>query len=92
MKIDWQDLANELSDGIREINTAIDSYNKALDRADDARKQIAGEEGSEIKEGYNNVWCEAEGSIMAMEEQIRELAALTDFIDEHLAEQEAAHE
>ena len=82
MTIDWQELANELSDGIRELNTALENYNKALDKADDARKQISGED---ILDGFSDCWNEAEGSVMAIEDQMRELAALTDFIEEKLA-------
>lgn len=81
MIIDWQELANELSDGIRELNTALESYNKALDKADDARKQIA---DTDMLDMFSDCWNEAEGSVMAIEDQMRELAALTDFIEEKL--------
>lgn len=80
--IDWQDIANELSDGIRELNTALENYSKALDRADDARKHIADENKLD---SFSDYWNEAEGSVMAIEDQMRELAALTDFIEENLA-------
>ncbi len=81
MTIDWQELANELSDGIRELNTALENYNTALDKADDARKQIS---GGDILDEFSDCWNEAEGSVMAIEDQMRELAALTDFIEEKL--------
>ena len=81
-EIDWQELANELSDAIRELSTALDNYNTAVDKADDARKQIADDD---LLEAYSDVWNEAEGSVMAIEEQRTELAALTDFIEEKLA-------
>lgn len=81
MTIDWQELANELSDGIRELNTALESYNKAFDKADDARKQILDDDSLE---GFSDCLNEAEGSVMAIEDQMRELAALTDFIEEKL--------
>jgi hypothetical protein len=80
--IDWQELANELSDAIRELSTALDNYNTAFNKADDARKQI---EGDEMLDGFADAWNEAEGSIMAIEEQRMELAAFVDFIEEKLA-------
>ena len=81
MTIDWQELADELSEGVRGLNAALDAYNTALDKADDARKQIADDD---LLEGFSDCWNDAEGSVMAIEEQMRELAALTDFIDEKL--------
>ena len=81
MTIDWQELANELSDGIRELNTALENYNTAFDKADSARKQI---EGDEMLDGFADSWNEAEGGVMAIEESIRDLAQLTDFIEEKL--------
>jgi len=37
---DWQDIANELSDGLREVRTALDSYQAALNKAYDHRKLL----------------------------------------------------
>jgi len=80
--IDWQELANELSDAIRELSTALDNYNTAFDKANDARKQI---EDDMMLDGFADAWNDAEGSIMAIEEQRMELAAFVDFIEEKLA-------
>ncbi len=80
-EVDWQELANELSDAIRELSTALDNYSTALDKADDARKSISDDD---LLDSFSDTWNEAEGSVMAIEEQRTELAALTDFIEEKL--------
>jgi hypothetical protein len=79
--IDWQEIANDLSEGIRELHTTLDNYNAVFDRADEARKAISDDE---LLEGFSDEWNEAEGGVMAIEEQIRDLAKLTDFIEEKL--------
>lgn len=79
--IDWQDIANELSDGIRELSTALDNYNRALDRADDARATIKDET---LLDECSEAWCEAEHAVMAIEDSRSDMAKLTDFIEEKL--------
>lgn len=79
MSEDWQDIANELSDGIRALHTALEDYNKALDKADAFKKCL------DDKAEFEGEWQNAEGGVMAIEESIRDLAQLTDYIEEYLA-------
>lgn len=79
MTIEWQDIANDLSDSIRELHTALDNYNTALNKADDFKKCL------DDKEEFNGEFASAEGAVMAVEESIRDLAQFTDYIEEYLA-------
>ena len=78
---EWQDIANELSDGIRELHTALENYNKALDNADDLRSTIKDEA---LLDSFSDAWNEAEVAVSSIEDNIRDMAKLTDFIEEKL--------
>jgi hypothetical protein len=79
MSKDWQDIANELSDGIRALHTALEDYNKALDKAYDFKKCL------DDKAEFDGEWHNAEGAVMAIEGSIMDLAQLTNYIEEYLA-------
>lgn len=76
---DWQDIANELSDAMREIQTALDNYQSALSKAYDQKKLL-----DDDKEYVEN-WRIAEAGLEATDDCIRDMVTLVDYIEEYLA-------
>ena len=76
---DWQDIANELCDGLREVRTALDSYQAALNNAYDQRKLLGDD-----KE-YLEIWRIAESGLESTDDCLRDMVALVDYIEEYLA-------
>lgn len=78
-ELDWQDIANELCDGLREVRTALDSYQAALNKAYDQRKLL-----DDDKEYLEN-WGIAESGLESTDDCLRDMVALVDYIEEYLA-------
>ena len=76
---DWQDIANELSDGLRDVRTALDSYQSALSKAYDQRKLL-----DDDKEYIEN-WQIAEAGLESTDDCLRDMVSLVDYIEEYLA-------
>ena len=76
---DWQDTANELCDALREIRTALDSYQSALSKAYDKRKLL------EDDKEYLEIWQIAESGLEQTDDPLREMVSLVDYIEEYLA-------
>lgn len=78
-ELDWQDIANELCDGLREVRTALDSYQAALNKAYYQRKLL-----DDDKE-YLESWRIAESGLESTDDCLRDMVALVDYIEEYLA-------
>ncbi len=57
------------------------SASKALDNADDLRSTIKDEA---LLDSFSDAWNEAEVAVSSIEDNIRDMAKLTDFIEEKL--------
>ena len=76
---DWQDIANELSDGLMAVRTALDEYQTALSKAYDQKKLLG--DSTEYLEN----WRIAECGLEATDDCLRDMVLLVDYIEEYLA-------
>jgi hypothetical protein len=76
---DWQDTANELSDGMREVRTALDNYQLALNKAYDQRK-LLGDDKEFLEQ-----WRIAESGLESTDDCLRDMVSLVDYIEEYLS-------